>query len=121
MASRRIIQSAPRVNKGDLIGGWSFLVGLVLAVILGAMGSVDGFVSTILIILGLIVGFLNVSDKETNQFLLAGITLVIVASFGAGALQGLTAVADILHAVLILFVPATIIVALKSVFQIARR
>lgn len=108
-------------NKGDLIGGWSFLIGLVLAIILGAMGRVDGAVSTILIVLGLIVGFLNVSDREANQFLLAGVTLVIVSSFGAGALQGLTAVADILHAVLILFVPATIIVALKSVFSIARK
>ena len=109
------------VNKGDLIGGWSFLIGLVLAVILGAMGRVDGAVSTILIVLGLIVGFLNVSDRETNQFLLAGVVLVIVSSFGSGALQGLTIVADILHAVLILFVPATIIVALKSVFSIARK
>jgi len=108
-------------SKGDLVGGWSFLIGLVLAVILGAMGRIDGAMSTILVILGLIVGFLNVSDKETEHFLLAGVTLVIVASFGAGALQGLTIVADILHAVLILFVPATIIVALKSVFQIARR
>jgi len=108
-------------SKGDLIGGWAFLIGLVLAIILGAMGRIDGAMSTILVLLGLIVGFLNVSDKESNQFLLAGISLVIVSSFGASALQGLTIVADILHAILILFVPATMIVALKSVFQIARR
>jgi len=68
------IKKKASMNKGDLIGGWSFLIGLVLAVILGAMGRVDGSVSTILIVLGLIVGFLNVSDKETNQFLLAGIS-----------------------------------------------
>ena len=42
-------------SKGDLIGGWAFLIGLVLAIILGAMGRIDGAMSTILVLLGLIV------------------------------------------------------------------
>ena len=82
----------------------------------------------ILVFLGLIVGFsINVSGKDSQTFLLTAAVLVIVSRFGmesvTGSLIGIgigDAVASTFSALLTLFVPATIIVAIKTVFSITR-
>ena len=112
-------------KKENLIGAWAFLIGVILAVIVGIFNAQIGarastIISAILVILGLIVGLLNVGSKDIKTFLLAGVSLVIVSAMGQIALGVITYVADILNALLILFVPATIIVALKSVFSVAK-
>jgi hypothetical protein len=104
-----------------MIGSWAFLIGVILAIILGAIGAVGDIIALILVILGLIVGILNVSDKETNAFLMGGTVLVIVSAFGADALEIVGFVQNILNAILIMFVPATVVVAVKSVFMIAKK
>lgn len=108
-------------NSGSILGAWSFIIGVVLAVILGALGGISSTVAIILVVLGLIVGLLNVSDKETHPFLVAGTVLVIVSALGGEVLGIVATVKNILDAILILFVPATVIVALKSVFSMARK
>ena len=107
-------------SKGNLLGGWAFLIGVVLAIILGAIGSISQTIAIVLVVLGLIVGLLNITDKETQPFLIAGAVLVIVSAFGSSALDAIPVVGRILDAILILFVPATVIVALKSVFSFAK-
>jgi uncharacterized membrane protein len=117
-------------SSNNKVGAWAFLVGLVLAIIMGIFGA-NQLVLALLVIIGIVVGILNVTVKETSKFLLAGAVLVIVSSMGQIALSAFRAVAvgtfdiggilaNILNALLILFVPTTIIVALKSVFEIAR-
>jgi uncharacterized membrane protein len=108
-------------KEGSRIGGWAFLIGVILAAILGAFGTVDKTMAIILVVLGLIVGLLNVTGKEIMPFLLAGTVLVIVSALGGGVLSNIIWLKNILDAILVLFVPATIIVALKTVFTIARR
>tara|TARA_Y100000310_G_C20681599_1_gene816284 strand:+ start:3145 stop:3462 length:318 start_codon:yes stop_codon:yes gene_type:complete len=96
-------------------GAWAFTAGIVLAVILG-------FVSTdltwLLIILGLVVGFVNVTEKESTAFLIASMALVITA----GALTQLPAlggyVTSILANVVALVSPAAIVVGLKAVWEL---
>jgi len=117
--------------KENLIGAWAFLIGVILAIGLGLSQKYLG-VSTsnvpyaILVILGIIVGFLNVGDKDSFTFLLASLALVIVSGFGQSSLiyvstiPILSSLNAILSALLVMFVPATIIVALKTVFSIAR-
>lgn len=106
---------------GNVIGSWAFLVGVVLAIIFGALGGVlSETMILILFIIGIIVGLLNVTDKETGPFLIAGTVLVIVSSLGSDVLGKINLLEGILDAILILFVPATIIVALKSVFSMAK-
>ena len=106
---------------GNVIGGWAFLIGVVLAIILGAFGGVlNETIILILFIIGIIVGLLNVTDKETGPFLMAGTVLVIVSSLGSDVLGKVNLLEGILDAILILFVPATVIVALKSVFSMAK-
>jgi len=111
----------------QMIGPWSFLIGVILAVVIGFIGQANNLWLALLVIAGLLVGLLNVTERESQKFLLAGLALVIVSAMGQSALGAFSAVAfigskmyGILNALLILFVPATIIVALKSVFDLAR-
>jgi len=120
-------------------GAWAFLVGVILAVVIG-VGSSSLSSSTsnltayspaiyaILVILGLVVGFsIKVTGKDAQTFLITGAILVVVSKFGmesvTGSLIGIgigDLVSSTFAALLVLFVPATIIVALKTVFDIAR-
>ncbi len=107
-------------QAGSLIGSWAFLIGVILAVILGALGPVNKVVGAILIILGIIVGLLNITEKEVMPFLLGSLALVIASSLGAQALSIFDVTKNILNAINVMFVPATVIVALKHVFSLAR-
>lgn len=107
-------------GKGNLIGAWAFLIGVVLAVVLGAVGTVTNTVLIILVILGLIVGLLNIADKEAVPFLASGAVLIIASFFGKDVLTAIGSVGRILDALLAVFVPATVIVAIKNVFSLAR-
>ena len=118
-------------SLGSMVGAWAFLIGVLLAVILGIfssqLSSAYNAILGLLVIAGILVGLLNIGSKESSKFLLAALALVIVSYMGDNAISALGAVAligpilsDILSALLVLFVPATIIVALKTVFSIAK-
>jgi len=106
------------------VGSWAFIIGVVVALIVGVFSGVGNAVTTsVLIVLGLIVGFLNVTGRETTPFLLAAVALVLVANFG-GEKLGLVATVGpylqgTLNALLTFVVPATIIVALKAIYALA--
>lgn len=119
-------------SKENLIGAWAFLIGVILATIIGLFQSYFGtdasnFIYSLLVVLGMIVGLLNVADKDAMTFLLASLALVIVSGIGKEAISFVSNIAavlgslgDVLSALLVMFVPATIIVALKAVFAIAK-
>lgn len=110
--------------KKSLLGAWAFLIGVILAIIIGIIGvsSAGNTWAIVLIVLGILVGLLNVAGAESKDFLLAGAVLVIVSSMGGQAyLDQIPYIGEIVSALVILFVPATIIVALKSVFAIAKK
>lgn len=114
-----------KANSSHLIGSWSFLIGIILAVLLGFgyAGSFYGTIVWIVFLLGVIVGLLNVTHNQTSSFLISGTVLVLVSFLGVevGIFKLVAPViSNILKSILTLFVPATIIVALKSVFVIAR-
>ena len=111
---------AKKEGSGNKLGAWAFLIGVVLAVVLGALGKVEGTVVTVLVAIGLIVGLLNVKDEETTPFLFAGVSMVIVSALGGNVLGTISWAANILSALNAIFVPATIIVALKTVFGLAK-
>jgi hypothetical protein len=125
-------------SKENSISARAFLIGVVLAVLIGistssflpfsVLKTYSPQIYAILVGLGLFVGFkVNVSGKHSQTFMLAGAVLVIVSKFGmesvTGSLIGIgivDTVASTFAALLTLFVPATIIVALKTVFSMAR-
>jgi hypothetical protein len=119
-------------------GAWAFLAGVVLSIIIGLSASSFLSISTItayspqiyavLVLLGLVVGFsIKVSGNDSQTFLIAGAILVIVSKFGMDSVRGSLigigigdTVSSGFAALLALFVPATIIVALKTVFSMAK-
>ncbi len=101
-------------------GAWAFLIGIVLAVIFGFIGSLSNTMVITLFAIGIIVGLLNVTDKEVTPFLMAGTVLVIVSSLGSQYMASVTWIKNILGASMIIFVPATVVVAVKSVFGMAK-
>jgi len=125
-------------SRENSFGAWVFLVGVILAVIIGI--STSSFLSfekitqysspiyAILVILGIIVGFsIKVSGKDVQNFLITGAILVVVSKFGMDSVRGSLigigigdTVSSTFAALLALFVPATIIVALKSLFSMSR-
>lgn len=119
-------------SKENLIGAYAFLVGVILAVLVGILQQSLNVAKTssmpyaILVILGIFVGFFNLSDKDSFTFLVASLSLVIVSGFGQTALiyvatvPILSSLSAVLSALMVMFVPATIIVALKTVFSIAK-
>lgn len=107
------------------IGSWAFIFGVVIALIAGIFGNImqSPIITSVLIILGLIVGFLNVSGKETTPFLLATAVLAIIANFGGDVLSRVAVIGPTLQgtlsAMMVFIVPATIIVALKAIYALA--
>lgn len=104
------------------LGTWSFIVGILIAMAAGFL-DLNAMIVSVLIVLGLIVGFLNVTGEETTPFLLATVSLVIVAAVGQGTLGQVDVVGPTLQRVLITFItfiiPATIVVACKAIYSLA--
>ena len=104
-------------SKG--FGGWAFIIGVVIAVLVGLFGGLSSWLWA-LVIIGLIVGLLNVSGGESTDFLLAAVSLVIVTALGSNVMSSIPVLETILNAITALVVPATVIVALKSVYTLAK-
>ena len=124
-------------SKENSLGAWAFLIGVILAIGIGIASSTlisiptltkySSSIYAILAILGIIVGFVNVTNKDSQTFLVSGAILVVVSKMGmesvTGSLIGIgvgSVMTSVFGALLALFVPATIIVALKTVFGIAK-
>ena len=124
-------------SKENSIGAWAFLIGVIIAVITGLLTLLipissitrySSFIYLILVVLGIIIGAsINVTGKDSQTFLITGAIIVLVSRFGMesvmGSLIGIGAgetVSSIFASLLALFVPATVIVALKSVFGLAK-
>ncbi len=108
-------------TKGmNVVGKWAFLIGVILAVVLGLFDPVMGNWAIVLVVIGLIVGLLNVTDKEVAPFLMSGAVLIIASALGGSLMSDMPYVGAVLDALLAVFVPATVIVAIKNVFSLAR-
>lgn len=107
-------------KQKSLIGGWASLVGVVLAIVLGLFGTLSPAMVYVLVVIGLIVGFLNIAEEETSPFLLAGTVLIIASSLGSDILGVISELGAVLNALLAIFVPATVVVAIRHVFRLAR-
>jgi len=107
-------------RKVAFIGKWAFLAGVLLAVVLGVIGPISSSWTMTLVAIGLVVGLLNVTDREVTPFLMSGVVLIIASALGGNLMSSLPYAGQILNALLLIFVPATIIVAVKNVFSLAR-
>jgi ATP synthase protein I len=105
--------------KSATIGKWAFILGLIIAVLAGLFFQPDWAV-WVLAILGVIVGFLNISAEDTRGFLIAAIAFTLSAT----ALNTIPVVGTAFKFVLpfvVAFVSgAMIVVAFKELLQTAR-
>ena len=124
------------IAKENSLGAWAFLIGVILAILIGLSTTIlsiptivkyNAQIYGMLVALGLVIGFVWVPGKDSQTFLWTGAILVIVSRFGMEGVRGSLigvgigdAAASVFGALLALFVPATIIVALKTVFSIAK-
>jgi len=104
------------------IGSWSFIFGVVIAIFSGFFKLTPAIVG-VLILLGVIVGLLNITGKEAMTFLLAAVSLVIISSLGTPAFAGIpvlgTYLQRMLNNLIIFTIPAAMIVALRAILTIA--
>ncbi len=117
-----------KTNVASMIGFWAFIVGLVIALAVGimaALGTADAIMPAtiiVLIILGLLIGFLNITAKEILLFLVATIALIVVGSVFAPLTT--FSVGKILDAVLALIAtlmaPAAIVAAIKALWAVGK-
>jgi hypothetical protein len=105
--------------KLDMVGKWAFIVGLVLAVVVGYFFQAE-WVVWVLAILGVIVGLLNVTREDTQSFLLAAIAFGLSATALSTVPVLGDQITDILRFVVAFVAGAMVVVALKVLFQTAR-
>lgn len=110
---------AVKTKKENLLGKWAFLIGVVLAIIIG-LGFLTPSVTWLLLLIGIVIGLFNITNKETKAFLMSGTVLIIVSALGQSSLSSVIYAGNILEALLVIFVPATIVVAIKNVWSLAR-
>jgi len=119
-------------SRENVAGAWAFLIGIVLALLGGMLSALFGHLNPIvlglLLLCGVIIGFIGVAPNDINKFLTAGVSLVIVSYAGTAGVRNIeflnweigNIVSSTLGALLVLLVPATIIVAVRSLFSISQ-
>jgi len=60
-----------------LFGAWAFFIGLVLAIGAGVFAPQDPMITLVLGAIGLVIGVVNVSGRETVEFLVAAIAFTV--------------------------------------------
>jgi len=107
------------------LGGIAFLVGILGAIILGLLSglsvvTIGAGLTTTLVIVGLVIGLLNITDKEAVPVMIASIVL------GGGSLgiASLPLVGGVLDAVLVtlgtVILPAGLVIAVKTIIVKAK-
>ena len=125
------------------IARWAFIAFVAIAVIMGlvvgymaydanlhwadsSVADINGWVTLIMLILGIIIGITSITAKEVTPFLIATIALIVATV--ANVWSPLSNIHELLYywatAILSYIVafaaPAAVIIAVKSVFAIAK-
>lgn len=110
------------------VGNWAFLAGMTLAVLTGLYigynhSTINKYVASLLILTGLIVGLINITQKETIPFITAVISIFLLRVLGGDFLDTVEIfgpyIYSLLTTMMILFIPAMMIVALKIIWDFA--
>lgn len=142
-SSKKVSKKAPTLKADRMpksnepmfdVGKLSFVFGVVLSLFFGVIiGTQDakltlgiGIVYGLIFILGLIVGIMNITVEEINEFLLACIAFLAAGGlnvfFISGALPVFGGIIQATFVSLSTFVaPAATIVAMKAMFELARK
>ena len=112
-------------STSERVGGWAVIIGALIAVILGVLPSTTSqpWVVGLLLSLGVIVGLLNISDKEIVAFLIACVAFLVAAPVFAIAVgsvvSGFSWLGQILGHLSIFVLPAALIASIKAIIVLA--
>ena len=107
------------------IGRLAWYIGIIGAILLGFLSGLGAFsinqtFTTILVVAGIIIGLVNITKKETMQFLLSVIGLAILS----GAFLLVPSIGGLLESIVETLaktaIPAGMVVAIASVFKTAK-
>jgi hypothetical protein len=108
------------------IGLLAFLGGIILAIVGGAVSQDNGGIVLALVIMGILVGVLNVTAKEVLPLLIAAIALIVVGNTTAfqplddlGGEAG-TKINQMVAYLATFMAPAAVISAFRAVLALAR-
>jgi hypothetical protein len=110
-------------NNSVMVGKYAFIIGILLAIIAGVIPSIAGYtyLPLILVVLGVIVGFLNIVEKNVTALLLGIVALIMV---GGATVSVVPTINVYLQAILENFVAfvgaAGFIVAIKAILQTSK-
>lgn len=109
-----------------MIGRWAFIVAAILALLAGLLPNLQGnsTVMWVLIVLGLVVGFLNVTERESTGFLVASIALIVSLGTLGGVFRqdiiGTTVLKSVFENIIAIASPASVVVAVKHLYTAAQ-
>ena len=115
------------------IAHYAFFVGLIIAILSGGWFSLifNGSCSanrivspaalvTTLVVLGLLVGLVNLTTKETVPFLVAAVALMLSGIVNLSLIPGIgSCLSSSLSNIVVFVVPGAVIVGLKAVWRLA--
>lgn len=115
----------------EKIGEYTFVTCIAIAIVAGAASVLADFssawIALVLVILGLVVGFSTMAEKEITPFLLAAVALTVASSGGwfliineAVANLG-TVINAILFNIASFVAPAATILATKMIYGLAKK
>lgn len=103
-----------------------FLVGIIGAIIVGLLEGVGAFsttdmiIPTILALVGLGIGFMNITKKESTDFMIA-VLMLLAAGTGASILSAFGLVTGVIGGIMkylgIVLIPAGVVVGLKVIWE----
>lgn len=101
------------------IGGWALIIGIILAVLAGFTDVIPAL-PVVLFLLGLVVGFLNITKKETTPFLIGVIALLIIGVAGLQLGKLTPLVVSILNNFIVFVGAVGLVVALKQIITVVK-
>lgn len=113
--------------KTSRVGELAFLAFVIIAILAGLATSANlsadySAVTAVLVVLGIIVGLLNISEKETMPFLVASIALLAAGTASFAAIPTVGIVIDNILGFIGAFVaPAAVIVGLKAIYSLGAK
>lgn len=118
-----------------MIGHYSFMAGVAIAVLFGLLNQfisaqLASWLTLVLVLLGIVAGFLNITRKEREPFLIASIALgtgaiatyaldpLDILGVGIGNVSIGALFVGIVNNIAIFVAPAAIIVAIKTIWDL---
>jgi len=115
----------------EKFGGWAFFIGIVIAVL--SVSSVPltesssayaGYVTLFLVLLGLAVGLINIAIKDSSNFLIAAIAVIMLSSAKPNIevipFVGITLAYMVVN-IAAFVAPAALVVGLKAIYYLASK